>query len=183
MTWHLLALFCRSDPLLTLIAPSTSRTIAVRRVKVLRPVERNSTLRRCKGHPAGLHFVSEVILHPVFDLEVSFVQGDRRRPAFRPDIAQSVRSSEFQWHKVIQFANLRLTIVPARHSNPVPAVGNMLLRLARLAVPDAPGPPGAIPQDIRRHAWVNSPRCAWRIGNRIAVAHGRRTASVRWLLP
>jgi len=171
--------FCR----LWLIAPSTCRTIAIRRVKVLRPVGGNSTLRRCKRHPAGFHCVGEVVLHPVLDLEVSFVEGDGRWPAFRPDVSQPVRSTEFHWHKVIQFANLRFTIVPARHAQPIPAVRNMLFRLARLAVSNASSPPGTVSEDIRGHARVNSSRCASWIGNRIAAAQGRLTGSVHWLMP
>lgn len=64
-----------------LITPSSRRTIAIRRVEVLCPVRRNSTLCCCKGHPAGFHFVGKVVLYLVFDLEVPFVQGDGRRPA------------------------------------------------------------------------------------------------------
>ena len=157
------------------IAPSTRCAIAIRRVKVLRPVSGNTTLRRCERYPSGFHFVGKVVLHSVFDLEVSVIQGNGRWPAFRPDVSQPVRSAEFQWHKVIQFADLGFTIVPARHSQPVPAVGNMLLRLACLAVADASGPPGTIPEDVRGYARVNSSRRASWIRNRKSAAQGRGT--------
>lgn len=143
-----------------LVAPSSGRTIAIRHIKVLRPVGGNSALRRSSGHSAGFHFVGKVVLHPVFDLEVSVIQGNGRWPAFRPDVAQPIRSAEFQWHKMIQLADLGFTIVPARRSQPIPAVGNMLLRLACLAVPDAPGSPGLIPENVRGYARVDSSRRA-----------------------
>lgn len=84
---------------------------------------------------------------------------------------------------MIQFAHLRFAIGSARYAQPVPAVSNMLLRFARLAVPNASGSPGRIPEDIRRYARINSPRCASWIGNRIPVARDRRTGSIARRLP
>jgi hypothetical protein len=58
------------------------RTITIRRLKVSRAVDCNSTPRRCKGHPAEFHLVSKIVFHPVFDLEISVFKKPGRRSAF-----------------------------------------------------------------------------------------------------
>ena len=157
---------------LLLSAPSSSRTIAVCRAEILRPVEGDSTLRRLKRHLAGFHFVGKVVLHPVFDLEMAVFEGDARRPAFWPDVSQPVRSAELERHKVVRFAHLQVAMVPAWRGHPVPTIRHMFLRFARLAVADAARPPGRIPEYIHCDFGIDSSRSAVRVWDWIAAANG-----------
>src|SRR5271154_1012271 len=165
------------------LATSSVSTITVRLRQKLRPVRGDSALSSIERHAASLYLFSQIILHTIFDLEVTVVERHRIRSAFRPDISQPICSSKLEGHQMIQFAHLVFPGICARLPYSVPLIGDMLLRFAHLAVADAGRSPCRIPQNLSRDRSIDPSRRTASIGNRIAVAHLCAARVLRWRLP
>src|ERR1039458_1798007 len=107
-------------------------------------------------HPPCFHFIREIVLHAVFGLEIPLIERYPIRSALRPDVAESIGTSEFQQRQVIRFTYL----VPARivlgRSHSVPAICDMLFRLTGFTVANAASPPAMILQHLIGRGWVDS---------------------------
>ena len=162
---------------------SSVSTIAVRLRQKLCPVRGDSALSGIKRHASSLYLFRQIILHTIFDLEVTVVERRRIRSAFRPDISQSICSSKLEGYQMIQFAHLVFTGICARLPCPVPLVGDVLLSFAHLAVADARRSPSRIPQNLSRDRSIDTSRRTAGIGNRIAIAHLRSAHILSRRLP
>jgi hypothetical protein len=78
----------------------------VRSREELCPIRRYASLCGIHRNPSGFHLVGEVILDPVLYLEITIFKGRRIRTTFWPDVSQAISTPEFQWHQMIQFADL-----------------------------------------------------------------------------
>ena len=79
-----------------------------RDLQILNPIEGDATLRFPDRYLSRTDFRGEVIFNEVLLLEVAFAERDIGGPAFRPDVAHTIRATEFQGDEVIQLTGLIL---------------------------------------------------------------------------
>ncbi len=136
-----------------------------------------------QGHPPRPYFIGQKVFDPIFDLEIAVLESRFIRAAFRPNVPESIRASKFERNQMIQFANLTVSGIGSGLWNSIPAIGDMLFGLARLAIADTPRLPVRVPKHCDRDSRSNPSRRASRIGDRVPVAASNRARSVLRFVP
>jgi hypothetical protein len=82
-----------------------------------------------------------------------------------------VGPAQLQRHKVVQFADLVLAGVAFGMLDSVPAIGGRPVPLGRQAVSDTASAEAPVPENGKRHGWIDRARRASRIGQGQPVSH------------